>query len=202
MSVSGTATVSVSGTAAAPEPDSETVSVLDDVSHGRTGRQGAQRNGWSAPAPAKLSLATQLPRASSRRWRRSDASAPAGGAWLCEPRQRGRKGTIVKLKVINKAVNLIHQLRPLINRIRPRDKRLANQIVDAANSVVLNLGEAEYSDPGNRRARFHTAAGSAGEVRAGVQAAVGWGYVKREHAACALQELDSVIAILWKLTRG
>ena len=108
----------------------------------------------------------------------------------------------MKLKVINKAVNLIHQLRPLINRIRPRDKRLANQIVDAANSVVLNLGEAEYSDPGNRRARFHTAAGSAGEVRAGVQAAVGWGYVKREQAVSALQELDNVIAILWKLTRG
>jgi four helix bundle protein len=108
----------------------------------------------------------------------------------------------VKLQVIDNAIELLRQLRPCVGRIRGRDKRLAAQIVDAANSTVLNLGEGEYSDPGNRRARFHTAAGSAAEVRAGVRAAVAWGYVTPEQVGPALSELDTIVAIIWKLTRG
>lgn len=106
----------------------------------------------------------------------------------------------MKLQVIDNAINLLQHLRPAISRIRARDKRLATQIVDAANSVALNLGEGEYSDPGNRRARFHTAAGSASEVRAGIRAARAWGYVSEAHVQGALRELDIILAVLWKLT--
>lgn len=108
----------------------------------------------------------------------------------------------MKLHVTDNAIELLQQLRPYISRIRSRDKRLATQIVDAANSIVLNLGEGEYSDPGNRRARFHTAAGSASEVRAGIRAALAWGYVAEPQLEGALRELDTILAILWKLTRG
>lgn len=108
----------------------------------------------------------------------------------------------MKLHVTDNAIELLQQLRSTISRIRARDKRLATQIVDAANSIVLNLGEGEYSDPGNRRARFHTAAGSAAEVRAGIRAAVAWRYVSEAQVARALQELDTILAVLWKLTRG
>ena len=103
------------------------------------------------------------------------------------------------LRIIDTAIQLLQLLRPLIARVRGRDKRLATQVVDAANSVVLNLGEAEHSDAGNRRARLHTAAGSASEVRAGVRAAVAWGYVKPREAEPALAELDVLFAVLWKL---
>jgi hypothetical protein len=41
--------------------------------------------------------------------------------------------------------------------------------------MVLNLAEAEYSDPGTRKARFHTACGSTNEARGGVLAAQAWG---------------------------
>jgi four helix bundle protein len=78
---------------------------------------------------------------------------------------------------LNQSIDLLTQLRPLVTRIRSRDKKLANQIVDAANSVALNLGEGALSDRGNRRARYHTAAGSAAEVRAGLRAAAAWGYL-------------------------
>ena len=91
--------------------------------------------------------------------------------------------------------------RPVL-RIAQRDRSLAQQPRRAASSVALNLGEAEYSDPGNRRARFHTAAGSAGGTRIALQVAVAWGYLAPTQSREALQRLDRVRAILWRLTRG
>jgi four helix bundle protein len=81
------------------------------------------------------------------------------------------------LEVETVALELVAELRALVSRIRRADRSLADQLVRAANSVVLNLCEAAYSDPGNRRARFHTAAGSANEVRGALRLAKAWGYV-------------------------
>ena len=62
------------------------------------------------------------------------------------------------LQVAELSLQLIETLRPLMGRIKARDKSLADQLARAANSVALNLGEAQHSDPGNRRARLFTAA--------------------------------------------
>jgi hypothetical protein len=56
---------------------------------------------------------------------------------------------------------------------------------------ALSASTPEYSDAGTRKARFHTACGSANEVRGGVFAAQAWGYVSA--AIC-------VVATLYKLT--
>ncbi len=106
------------------------------------------------------------------------------------------------LIVADLSIELIEKLRPLVPRIKARDKSLADQIQRAANSVVLNIGEAEYSDPGNRRARFHTAAGSAGETRAAVRLAVAWGVIARADGEGAVALLERILPMLWKLTRG
>lgn len=106
------------------------------------------------------------------------------------------------LIVADLSIELIERLRPLIPRIKARDKSLADQIQRAASSIALNIGEAEYSDPGNRRARFHTAAGSAGETRAGVRTAVAWGIITRVDGAPAMALLERIVPLLWKLTRG
>ena len=66
------------------------------------------------------------------------------------------------LQVAELSLELIETLRPLMPRIKQRDKSLADQILRAANSIALNVGEAELSDPGNRRARFFTAGGKRG----------------------------------------
>jgi four helix bundle protein len=100
------------------------------------------------------------------------------------------------------ALEAIAALRPLIPRIVRHDKELAKQLRDAASSAALNIGEAEYSDPGTRRARFHTAAGSANESRSAIAVATAWGYVTRDEAAAALELLDRVVAILWRLLHG
>jgi len=96
---------------------------------------------------------------------------------------------------------MVAALRPLIPRIRRHDRSLADQLVRAASSVVLNVSEAEYSDPGNKKARFFTAAGSANETRAAIRVAVAWGYFGTGEAEAAEGLVGRVLAMLWKLTR-
>ena len=99
------------------------------------------------------------------------------------------------------ALELIAAVRPVVSRISRHDRSLAQQLLRAASSVALNVGEAEYSDPGNRRARFSSAAGSAGETRMGIEVACAWGYVTEEQAARALAGLDRLLGMLWSLSR-
>jgi len=99
-------------------------------------------------------------------------------------------------------LEMVEALQPVVVRIKRRDRSLADQLARAASSVVLNVAEANYSDPGNKSSRLFTAAGSAGEVRAAVKLAVAWRYCTSAEVAAAQQLLDRVIAILWKLTRG
>jgi four helix bundle protein len=100
------------------------------------------------------------------------------------------------------AYQLIAALRPVMPRIKGQDRALAEQLSRAASSVALNIAEANYSDPGNRRARLFTAAGSANETRAVLRVALESGYCDAEEAAAARALLDRVLAMLWKLTRG
>jgi four helix bundle protein len=106
------------------------------------------------------------------------------------------------LQVAELSLELIETLRPLVPRIKAKDKSLAEQIMRAASSIALNIGEAELSDPGNRRARFFTAAGSAGETLTAVRVAIAWRYFSAPEGAAAVALSRRIIAILWKLTRS
>ncbi len=98
------------------------------------------------------------------------------------------------------ALSMVAALRPVLAQLAKGDRALADQVRRAASSVVLNLAE------GNRRAGqdrvqfFRIAAGSAAEVRAGLEVARAWGYL--DGAAEAERELDRVLAMLWRLTHG
>lgn len=63
------------------------------------------------------------------------------------------------------SLELIEALVPPMPRIKQRDKTLEDQLRRAASSIGRNCAEARFSDPGNRRARLFTAAGSAGETQ-------------------------------------
>ena len=89
---------------------------------------------------------------------------------------------------------------PLIKRVQRHDRKLAQQLRDATNSFLLNLGEGAHSDPGNRRSRYQTAAGSTSEVLVGLCGSVGWGYFSPEELAPAAAKLDRLLASFWKLT--
>jgi four helix bundle protein len=106
------------------------------------------------------------------------------------------------MQVHQMALTIVELLAPVMPLIQRRDASLASQLRRAASSIALNIAESEYSDPGNRRARLFTAAGSANESRTALKIAVAWGYLRPERASQALDRLDHVIAILWKLTHG
>ena len=98
------------------------------------------------------------------------------------------------------AYELITALQPLQQRIKRHDRSLADQLTRAASSVALNIAESNYSDPGNQRARLFTAAGSANETRAALRVATAWSYCSSKEAESPLALLDSIVAILWRLT--
>jgi four helix bundle protein len=100
------------------------------------------------------------------------------------------------------AYELIAELRTVVPRIKSRDRALADQLGRAASSVALNIAESNYSDPGNRKARLFTAAGSANETRAALRVAVEWGYCTAAQGEGARALLERIIAMLWKLTRS
>ena len=106
----------------------------------------------------------------------------------------------MSLEVEHVALEVITSLKPLMPRIARHDRALAVQLRRASSSIALNVCEADHSDPGNRRARFHTAAGSASESRGALRVALAWGYITDTQAEPALGLLDRALAMLWKLT--
>src|SRR5688572_7876201 len=104
-------------------------------------------------------------------------------------------------KVADLSVELIKTLRPLIGRIKARDKSLADQLTRAASSVCLNIAESQHSDPGNRRARLFSAAGSANESLMALRVAVAWAYCAQHEGKPAIAVLDRILAMLWKMNR-
>jgi hypothetical protein len=69
-------------------------------------------------------------------------------------------------------------------------------------SQPATRAEAAYSDPGNRRARLFTAAGSASETRHALRQAVAWRLVASGDAESAMKLVERIVAILWRMTRG
>jgi four helix bundle protein len=128
--------------------------------------------------------------------------------WLASRRDRSaneqafEKEHAMAFQVLELSIEAVEAIAPLMARIKQRDKALADQLSRAASSIALNCGEAEFSDPGNRRARLFTAAGSAGETRVALRLAVAWRIVGEKDAATALALLKRILAILWRMTRG
>jgi four helix bundle protein len=99
------------------------------------------------------------------------------------------------------ALEMLAEIKPLIDRIARHDGSLAQQMRRSASSVALNIGEGAYSRGGNQLSRFQDAAGSASETRAALQVAAAWGYVVSTQCQSVDAKLDRVLAMLWGLTR-
>ena len=104
------------------------------------------------------------------------------------------------LRIYSVAIDMLRELRPLMERIRSRDSNLADQLSRAATSIPLNLHEGAYSQGRNTRARFHTALGSAAEVRACLDVAEALGYLDGVDPGLR-DTLDRVVATLYRLAR-
>ena len=84
---------------------------------------------------------------------------------------------LMALRIYAEALQMCRDLKPVLAIIARHDKDLERQVRRAACSVVLNIAEGEHSSDGHRRERFRTARGSAGEARAGVDAAEAFGLI-------------------------
>jgi len=95
--------------------------------------------------------------------------------WVVENRTERSQG--MGLFVAHElGLELVRSLGRVLPRIARRDKDLARQLKRSAASVVLNLAEGTHSDPGNRQARYASAAGSAKETQSALVIAEAWGY--------------------------
>ena len=62
--------------------------------------------------------------------------------------------------ILEHALEVVEQARPLVEAIQRRDRDLASQLRRAISSVALNLAEGFGCTGGCARARFETARGS------------------------------------------
>ncbi len=95
---------------------------------------------------------------------------------------------------------LIVSLRDVVITIERKNKECANQLFRAANSVLLNLGEGQKFNNGNRRKYYEIAQGSANEVKGALDAAECWGWLTTRGPEREI--LSRLLAILWKLTHS
>jgi len=106
------------------------------------------------------------------------------------------------MKVYQVSVSMVQVVH---SEVAPRirsDRELDDQLHRAARSVVLNVAEGVGVGRGKRRDQhFRIALGSAREVMAVIDLAVATGLVRKEHVAAAVDRVDHVCAMLWKLTR-
>ncbi|MCE9577470.1 MAG: four helix bundle protein [Deltaproteobacteria bacterium] len=90
---------------------------------------------------------------------------------------------------------------PLIERIRCGNRSIADQIVRAASSVLLNLGEGSQRRGADRMHFYRIAAGSAAEVRCALDAAEALGFIDGRDGAAAWDRFGAVVAMLRAITR-
>jgi four helix bundle protein len=106
-------------------------------------------------------------------------------------------GNLVAYEV---AVDLVTELRPIVESISQHDRNLADQMKRAATSVLLNLAEGQRRVAGNKRRAYEIAHGEAREVLGCLDCAAAWGYVT--HATGARTKLDRLLGLCWGLTHG
>lgn len=93
---------------------------------------------------------------------------------------------------------MIEALKPFIPLIAKYDRNLATQTQDAATSVVLNVAEGRLRQKGDQRRSFEIAAGSCNEVKAGLDVAEVWGWIKPSKE---LREYNErCLSMLWRMT--
>ena len=97
------------------------------------------------------------------------------------------------------ALEMARKIRPLLDQIGRHDAKLKDQMQRAAASVVLNIGEAAYSQGRNETARLYSAAGSASETRSGLRLSIAWAFVDGDKGKEVDRLLDRILAMLWGL---
>ncbi|MBL8626855.1 MAG: four helix bundle protein [Myxococcales bacterium] len=96
-------------------------------------------------------------------------------------------------------MELIGELKGIVERVRSRSSDLADQIQRAATSVALNLAEGRGRTGPDRRRVFRIASAEAQEVKVALEVAAAWGYVDADAIATAVALADRIGAMTYRL---
>src|SRR5262249_29127558 len=96
------------------------------------------------------------------------------------------------------ALEVITQLRPIVEKIKQHDAHLADQLRRAATNTVANLAEGQRRKAGNKRRAFENAHGEAREMLGCLECAFAWGYAIDDTEA--RKTLDRLLRLCWGLS--
>ena len=102
----------------------------------------------------------------------------------------------------DRSLALQRTLAPLLTRLSGFDPGLADQLRRAAQSVVLNIAEGNRRAGKDRRNRFRCSLGSAAEVGSCLDVALALAYIDEAAVADALELIDRIRAMTWRLANG
>ena len=98
------------------------------------------------------------------------------------------------------ALQIVTDVRAVVEAIEKRDRSLADQMRRAAVSVISNLGEGSRRKGKDRLHLWRISAGSADELVGQLHTAIIWGYVQPQPDLLAL--LDRFLRVAFGLTEG
>ena len=104
------------------------------------------------------------------------------------------------LRIYKVAVEMCRDAGRIARLIEKHDRDLAQQLRNAATSVVLNIAEGSGSYAGHRKQRYHTALGSSHEVVAIYDAAEAMQYIEPV-GEVVRGRLDEIIGTLINVLR-
>ena len=104
-----------------------------------------------------------------------------------------------RFEALELSLEIIPHLRKLLPAIRKHDRKMHEQMKEAGSSMPMNLAEGNRRRGKDRLYLWSVAAGSADEVHTGLRTSAAWGYFPEHSAEEALELLDRLQAIIWKL---
>ena len=106
----------------------------------------------------------------------------------------------MKLRITDDIVAMIGRVHGLCRRVARHDASLAKQMRESSSSVGLNAGEGLYARGGNRTKSLEIAMNSGRETIFGLRISGAAGYLESEVVAREADDIDRIVATLWKLT--
>ncbi|MEM1031738.1 MAG: four helix bundle protein [Myxococcota bacterium] len=104
-----------------------------------------------------------------------------------------------RLRVLDDIVAMAARVHRIIERLKRKDRDLANQLRRAVMSVGLNAAEAERSRGAKRGAMFDIAMASGREAIMALRLAGAVGHVDAASVAAEVDRIDRIVAILYKV---
>ena len=95
-------------------------------------------------------------------------------------------------------LDVIRQLKPIVEQLRQQDTHIADQLKRAIGSAAGNLAEGQRREAGNKRRAYEIAHGEAREALGWLDIAKQWG-IELDDAAVR-RTFDRLLGLMWGLT--